>query len=326
MELEFVFSVIIPVYNHADTLTKAIESVLQQTFPSFELIVVNDGSTEDIDAIVDKYRRNIHNFVYINKGNGGVSDARNVGINHARGNYICFLDADDEYYDNHLSTIKDLIDRYGGGMMYVTSHETVLLIGESTYSNTILTKIKKDSSFLVDDLFDILWKAPGTIIHINSVCIDKDIFKSVGCFEKGVKIGEDIDLFCRIGAYYNVAFTQNVTTKRYRENSMASKTGNFDYNWIFEKKVPELLSDEAISDKKKENLKIYMNIRNMRKILHYCMMGDKSEARRCSENLYRVSCISTRYIILRCRAAIGALLPDRLLRWMFARRNRGFFR
>ncbi|MBR4881344.1 MAG: glycosyltransferase, partial [Clostridia bacterium] len=85
------FSVIIPVYNKADTISASIDSVISQTEKDFELIIVDDGSSDNIDEVLSKYK-NIH---VITQENGGVSVARNSGIMAAQGDYICFLDADD---------------------------------------------------------------------------------------------------------------------------------------------------------------------------------------------------------------------------------------
>lgn len=88
-------SVIIPIYNVEKYLTKCIESVINQTYKNIEIILVNDGSTDNSKAIIDKYSSIDSRIKVINKKNGGLSDARNVGIELAKGEYITFLDSDD---------------------------------------------------------------------------------------------------------------------------------------------------------------------------------------------------------------------------------------
>lgn len=98
-----VISVIIPLYNKQDSIIATIKSVLSQTFTDFELIVVNDGSTDNSLTIIESIQdERIHIF---NKANGGVSSARNYGVNVARGEWILFLDADDLLYERCLEIL-----------------------------------------------------------------------------------------------------------------------------------------------------------------------------------------------------------------------------
>lgn len=103
------FSVIIAVYNGEKTINKAIESVLSQTFPAFELIVVDDGSTDGTKAQLKQFEDKI---IYIHQENAGVSVARNKGVEKARGEWICFLDADDWYYPDRLKWHAELIEQH----------------------------------------------------------------------------------------------------------------------------------------------------------------------------------------------------------------------
>ena len=100
------FSFVVPVYNVEQYLGKCIESVLGQTYSDFELILVDDGSTDSSGKICDSYREKDNRILVIHKKNAGVSAARNVGIEQARGEYICFIDSDDWIESNYLSEIK----------------------------------------------------------------------------------------------------------------------------------------------------------------------------------------------------------------------------
>jgi glycosyltransferase involved in cell wall biosynthesis len=104
------FSVILTTYNRAHLLHKAIESVLSQTFRSWELIVVDDGSTDNTRQLIERFDARIK---YIYQQNSERSAARNNGIAHAQGQYICFLDSDDYYMDNHLETLYRAIEAVG---------------------------------------------------------------------------------------------------------------------------------------------------------------------------------------------------------------------
>jgi len=104
MTNNYLITVILPTYNAGTRgggiyLREAIESVLKQTYEKFELIIVNDGSTDNTENIVSNYSD--HRIKYIYQRNAGQAEARNTGLKHAKGNYICFLD-DDDYYESKL--------------------------------------------------------------------------------------------------------------------------------------------------------------------------------------------------------------------------------
>ena len=103
-------SVVIPVYNVEQYLPKCIESIMNQTYKNLEIILVNDGSTDGSQKICEEYKSIDNRIKIINKENGGLSDARNVGIDNSSGNYITFIDSDDYIDDDYVYTLyKSLI-------------------------------------------------------------------------------------------------------------------------------------------------------------------------------------------------------------------------
>ena len=104
------FSIIIPVYNTEKYLKKCLDSVFLQNYDNYEIIIVNDGSTDNSDKIVKEYMKKHKNIIYILKENGGLSSARNVGVSKAKGDYLLFLDSDDYYCDNFLFQLSDEIN------------------------------------------------------------------------------------------------------------------------------------------------------------------------------------------------------------------------
>src|SRR5690349_191284 len=105
------FSVIIPTFNRADRLHVAIKSVLSQQFTDYELIIVDDGSTDNTKEIVDNFGLLSHKIVYFYKENEERSIARNYGIHKGMGRYVCFMDSDDRMYSNHLEVAYKLLTR-----------------------------------------------------------------------------------------------------------------------------------------------------------------------------------------------------------------------
>lgn len=102
-------SVILPVYNSETTLEKCIVSILRQTYMQYELIIVNDGSTDSSKTIIDRYADSDNRVVVIDKMNGGVSSARNLGIESAKGEYICFVDSDDYVATTYIEELYNCI-------------------------------------------------------------------------------------------------------------------------------------------------------------------------------------------------------------------------
>lgn len=98
-------SIIIPVYNTGERLRRCLDSVITQTFTDFECVMVDDGSTDYSPAVIDEYAARDNRFVAIHKENGGVSSARNVGLDKAQGEWIAFLDSDDRFKENHLEVL-----------------------------------------------------------------------------------------------------------------------------------------------------------------------------------------------------------------------------
>ena len=127
------FSVIIPVYNKANTIRAAVESVLAQTFSDFEIVIVDDGSHDTPEKVLaDLMDKQLH---LIHQENGGVSVARNTGIRAAKGDYLCFLDADDLWLPNHLEEMSILIDQFPTADMFVTSHMETTYKTQNNFKN-----------------------------------------------------------------------------------------------------------------------------------------------------------------------------------------------
>lgn len=181
------FSVIIPLYNKAPYIQRAVDSVLKQTFQDFEIIVVNDGSTDGGEKILDGYKDD--RIKIINKKNQGVSIARNTGIKHAKFPYISFLDADDYWHTNYLETIRKMIGLYPG----------VGIIGTGYTSNLFDTSDEFNYS-LLDNYFEIA--IHNTLYFTSAITINKVFFDNNTGFDPRLKLGEDLDVWFRAILYF----------------------------------------------------------------------------------------------------------------------------
>lgn len=244
------FSVIIPVYNKADTIIETIESVEKQTYRDFEIVVVNDGSTDDLLNALEHKK----NITLISQPNQGVSVARNTGILAAKGEYICFLDADDLFENNHLQVLSELIDKYRDIEYFCTSHNEK--IGDKTYcSNMYLEEYPAD--FILENLFEMLNKKSDSIIHTNSICVGRKLLIEEDLyFKPGERIGEDTDMWYRIALRTPIVISKKATTIYQRIYSTATKETTNTLEWCFEKRKDTLLSAEDISEEKKKEIEV----------------------------------------------------------------------
>lgn len=195
------FSVIIPLYNKELSIRNTIYSVLNQTYQGFQIIVVNDGSTDNSLQVVEQIKdRRIR---IVNKPNGGVSSARNRGILEAKHNWIVLLDGDDLWKINHLEEIKKMILLFPNEKVFVTSYE--YSDGYKLYRKKRFTDIH-----IIEDYF-------RESIQENFICsinitIHRSCFNKVGFFNEKISYGEDLDQWARLARFYKIVKNENITS------------------------------------------------------------------------------------------------------------------
>jgi glycosyltransferase involved in cell wall biosynthesis len=178
-------SVIIPCYRQARYLPEAIDSALAQTHPAVEVLVVNDGSEDDTEAVAGRYGDRIR---YLWRSNGGISAARNTGIAHARGSYLKFLDADDYLHPEQIARQVEM----AGGRDDVVSFTGVRLFRDGRPEEH-LDHVPKAAALLPDLFKDLDW---GSIL---AYLFPARLVREVGGFAEGVHHAEDWDFPCRVG-------------------------------------------------------------------------------------------------------------------------------
>jgi glycosyltransferase involved in cell wall biosynthesis len=184
-------SVIIPTYNRCWILKEAIDSVLSQKFSDFEVIVVDDGSTDATSALLSTYGDQV---TTICQKNEGVSAARNVGISHARGGYITFLDSDDMWLPEKLSCQHDFFQSHPEALICQTEE---IWIRNGVRVNP-KNRHKKPSGMIFEPSLQLCLVSP------SAVMIKKSLFGSVGLFNESFPACEDYDLWLRIGLRYPI--------------------------------------------------------------------------------------------------------------------------
>ena len=195
-------SVIIPTFNRKNFVPKAIESVLKQSYKKYEIIIVDDGSG---DGTQDYVRSNFPMVRLIFQSNRGVSAARNTGILHSKGDWIAFLDSDDqwlpkklEYQINTLSERKD----------YLVCHTNEIWIRNGLRINQ-KQKHQKYGGFIFEKSLDMCRISPSSIL------INRKVFNDVGNFDENLRICEDYDLWLRIAAKYPIYFLEKALILKY---------------------------------------------------------------------------------------------------------------
>jgi glycosyltransferase involved in cell wall biosynthesis len=212
-------SVVMPLFNKEPYVRRAIESVLAQTFQDFEIVVVNDGSTDGGSDVVrqiadPRIRR-------IDQENAGVSAARNRGIHEARSGLIAFLDADDEWLPEFLATILKLRARFPQAGAYATAYR--IAKGDGVHRDVIASGFAPGGHMgLLKDYFRSAHKAP---ISSSSVAVPRGLFERLGGFREGYAMGEDMDMWLRIAAHYDIAYCAKVAAIwRYALQNSACQT------------------------------------------------------------------------------------------------------
>lgn len=194
------FSIVIPLYNKQTAISKTLQSVLSQTYANYEVIVVDDGSTDESAKQVKEIKDSRINL--IQKANGGVCSARNRGIQEAKYEYIALLDGDDQWHEDYLAEqvrlIKDFPEAKMWGINFAEMDHGELL-------RTLPTGLPEGYRGYIDDYFQIKGRI-SDLFHSSAVIIKKEVFEQVGYFDERIKYAEDIDMWYRIIANYSVVF------------------------------------------------------------------------------------------------------------------------
>jgi glycosyltransferase involved in cell wall biosynthesis len=207
-------TVIIPTHNRERFIGECIESVLHQTFTDFNLIVIDDGSTDNTRGIVNEFKD--PRIAYIYQENHGVSAVRNSGAKMTSAKYLAFLDSDDMYLDNALEKLVDFLDAHEEvGFVYGQSYMTKM--------DTTPVRVRKsfyhDHSVVIDQITHIremLFHKPW---NVSCCAIRRDCFNNVGGFNEDLWFGEDYEFFIRMSKRYPAGYVAEPLAKVRIHNS-----------------------------------------------------------------------------------------------------------
>lgn len=218
-ENKIIYSIVIPLYNKADTVERAIRSALNQTVQDFEIVVVNDGSTDNSVKIVESIKDSrIH---LIQQENKGVSGARNRGIAEAQHELIAFLDADDEWLPAFLETIRRMVDRYPDCGLYATRY---FLRSKSGKQQPAIVRGLPDAfEGIMGNYFEIATHSNPPVCS-SAICARKSALEQIGWFPVGVTSGEDLLTWARIASRFSVAYSMSCLSIFHQTPSEACET------------------------------------------------------------------------------------------------------
>ncbi len=214
-------SIIMPTYNRQHVICEAIESVLAQTYDNFELIIIDDGSTDNTKKTISDYQKNDRRIKYLTISHSGAPAARNAGIDIAKGKYIAYLDTDNVWYSNYLEVI---LGNFSSALVLVYSAQ-----------NLVLTKTLKDHKKIIGrsirrEEYNPSKIINGNYIDLNSGIHTKSIINKVGIWDSSLKKMSDWDFLARIISHYpyNIKFIDFVLSEyRYSLNENETITSSY---------------------------------------------------------------------------------------------------
>lgn len=223
------FSIIVPIYNVEKYLPDCIESVLNQTYKNYELILIDDGSTDQSGNICDEFKKKSNNIIVIHKENGGLSDARNTGILIAHGEKIIFLDSDDYWTNKYL---LENINKYN-------STENCLIIWQYQRTDNkdvsyIYNPVGKVNHYQLQNDFEFLFRSGKLLASACFLAIPRNWFDSEEMlFIKG-DTSEDIEWFANVLLHTTTIFDLNFPFYYYRirEGSISSIKNDFSFSCL----------------------------------------------------------------------------------------------
>lgn len=256
------FSVVIPLYNKAAYIQKTLDSVLAQEFTDFEVIVVDDGSTDNGGKIIKSVKDSRINYFY--QENQGVSKARNKAIELASGEYLALLDADDLWNTHHLKIIDQLIIEHPKQKVFATGIRIQDQYGTQEAKYDLIDPDKKVIDFFKNSLAAPILSGSTTVFH-NSIP------QEIGYFDKNMSSSEDTDYWIRIGLKHLVVFNPSPTaTYVFVQDSLSNNKFNLKKRTDFSK-FDELLNSN-------EDLACYISYNRLSAYINCMLVGDIKNA------------------------------------------------
>lgn len=287
-----------PVYNRESTIERAIESVLKQTYTNFELIIVNDKSTDNTLQVINRFIQKDIRVKYIdNKREKGVSGARNSALDISKGDYIAFLDSDDEWLEFHLKNSLDIMKE--SGCNFSTSlwwekpqnKEPFKIFSENfakqRFDKVIsIAALRNCGNYFIWDkklLLNYILSSGFYCFHINTLVFERNLLSEFDYFNERLKTNEDVDFIIRLIEKATSCFIKNYHYIYYQGNDNI-----YNFSSRFEGKLSSIVYNKEIVEKFNlcDEARIQMLIERKRFIRESKIITDKRDCiQKCNEKL-----------------------------------------
>jgi glycosyltransferase involved in cell wall biosynthesis len=268
-------SIVIPLYNKEQQIGRTLRSVLGQTFQDFEIIIVNDGSTDDSVACVKEVhdeRIRLHN-----QENQGVSVARNIGIQLAGYDYIALLDADDEWAPDYLESQLNLVRRYPECRVFACAY--TLKNHDEEVKTIVLNRIPFEGDSGILDNYFCVAACSHPPVWTSAVVFEKRAFLSTGGFLPGIVAGEDLLTWAKLAVRYKIAYSLKPKACFVRGRAESYETAPSRTPQIPDTvgaELAKLLADNPSTP----GLRSYLSIWHKMRAAMFLLLGDGKNTRR----------------------------------------------
>jgi len=302
-------SVVIPLFNKEQYTRRALQSVLAQTFQRFEVIVVDDGSTDrGVDSVTEI---NDPRISVIRQKNAGVSAARNRGAEEAKGALVAFLDADDEWTPDHLHTITRMRTEFPDAGLYACAYCTYLAGGKIVDHRGGVVRPGSEEKMLHNYFRSA--NSGEAALHISAVAVTKGIFTEVGGFLVGEKLGEDLEFICKVAITYPVAYSDRIGVTYYRDVEDSAVSSNIMVTQLpFVKTARHYLDKGSVDKSMVNDLLDFIAEHQLWLIRRDILAGHSAAARSMLAD-----CHTSRYRMRKMWWSFWSVLPRRVTRTVF---------
>ncbi len=238
-------SIIIPTFNRCQHLKRALDSIVQQIVSEYEIIIIDDGSTDGTIEMVEKYYPQVE---YFYQANEGVSAARNKGLTLAKGDWIAFLDSDDEWLPGKLESQVNALKSMPN---YKICHTEELWVRNGVRVNQ-MKKHKKSGGWIFKHCLPLCAMSPSSIL------IHRSVFDDVGYFNTTLPVCEDYDMWLRISAKYPVIYIEEPQIIKYggHEDQLSKKYWGMDRYRI--KALQDIISQHNLNSENEQSAKLML--------------------------------------------------------------------
>ena len=277
------YSIIIPAYNAEAFIEKCLDSVRKQTFQDFEVIVIDDGSTDNTSSSIASFQKEFPHFplIYTIQENGGAASARNTGIEKSNGSYIAFLDADDIWYPDKLEKVNAVFETNGN--IDVVYHDEIEVDLKGKKTKNIYRTLK---SPYLDDLV-----INGNSLSTSTVVVKRERLVKANTFKDGKRAGEDIECWIKLAEQGCVFYHLNMFLGEYRRTAQSLTLRTIEYTKAtcnmhleyFKRLDPQRYTEAQVNQliNNQKRIKNYMIARN------YHFAGNFEEAANCYKDILK---------------------------------------